>query len=91
VKNFTQESKSAITDSQANVSITNDKVVEYYCIPKYQLDDPVHVKVANGERAVATHFTVLGPVLGEALILSSAPQTLLSVLYLCSKGFTVVF
>ena len=40
---------------------------------------------------MATHFTVLGPILGEALILSNAPQTLLSVSSLCSKGFTVVF
>ena len=42
---LTQDLKSAITDSGANVSITNQQVVDHYSLPVFKLPEPAHVKL----------------------------------------------
>ena len=73
------------------MSITNFEVIEHYNLKVYQLNEPIRVMVANGQSEIVTQYTRLGPILGKALILPGANQTLVSVPLLCLRGFTVVF
>jgi hypothetical protein len=73
------------------MSITNFEVIEHYNLKVYQLNEPIRVMVANGQSDIVTQYTRLGPILGKALILPGANQTLVSVPLLCLRGFTVVF
>ena len=80
-----------IVDSGANISVTNAKTCSYYDLPLEDWPQPFYVKFGNGTRTRVTQYADFGPIIGKVAVVDDAPDTLISIAVITSRGFKVSF
>ena len=80
-----------IVDSGANISVTNAKTCSYYDLPLEDWPQPFYVKFGNGTRTKVTQYADFGPIIGKVAVVDDAPDTLISIAVITSRGFKVSF
>ena len=82
---------SGIADSGANINVTNQKIAAYYDLDLKLWEKPFQISFGNNSKFRCTHYADFGPILGRVAIVDDAPDTLISVAVLTSRGFQVNF
>ena len=80
-----------VADSGANISVTNRKIAAFYDMDLKLWDKPFNISFGNNSKFLCTHYADFGPILGRVAIVDDAPDTLISVAVITSRGFQVSF
>ena len=79
----------ALQDSGTNANVTNRKTVTRLNLQTHTLEVPAILRFGQGTIALSSEYVFLGPIIGRAYVIDSAPYTLISTGLIADKGLTV--
>jgi len=81
----------AYADSGTDIHITNPSTIAQLGLQQHPYARPVTIQFGDGSLQHATHFVLMGDILGEVAVIATAPATLVSIYSITTKGLTVEF
>jgi len=91
IAHITESGDHAILDTGASIPVIPPKVADDLQLKIITLDSPIRVTMANGSAEYVTNIADLGPIIGHAVVLPSATQTLIGLGPLMELGYEVHF
>jgi hypothetical protein len=77
----------AYADSGTDIHITNPSTITQLGLQQHPYLRPVTIQFGDGSLQHATHFVLMGDILGEVAIIESAPATLISIYSIFTAKF----
>jgi hypothetical protein len=81
----------AIADSGTDIHVTNPATAQRLNLSLHKYSRPVTIMFGDSSIITATHFVMMGDIIGEVAIVDSAPATLISIYNIAKKGLVVTF
>jgi len=79
----------AVSDSGANISVTSYKFADQFGFKYYKWDKCINIRFGNSSIEQSQYYIICGDVVGRVAVINNATETLLSLWWIASRGFSI--